>query len=93
MIIWKLEIKMYMYKRVIFYLHLHVHCIYLYYGPLILKVLRIMDLNLKRFLAYYGKIILMPEILMGVYHCSTAVATRTYHSTPFWNHSLILDST
>ncbi len=29
-----------------------------------------MDLNLKRFLAYYGKIILMPEILMGVYHCT-----------------------
>jgi hypothetical protein len=28
-----------------------------------------MDLNLKRFLAYYGKIILMPEILMSVYSC------------------------
>ena len=28
-----------------------------------------MDLNLKRFLAYYGKIILMPEILMSVYRC------------------------
>jgi hypothetical protein len=50
--------------------------IYMYYGPPILKVFKIMDLNLKRFLAYYGKIILMPEILMGVYHCSsTAVAT------------------
>jgi hypothetical protein len=31
--------------------------------------LRIMDLNLKRFLAYYGKIILMPEILMGSNSC------------------------
>ena len=38
----------------------------------ILMVFRIMDLNLKRFLAYYGKIILMPEILMGVYHCNNA---------------------
>ena len=47
----------------------------MYYGPPILKVFKIMNLNLKRFLAYYGKIILMPEILMGVYHCSTAVAT------------------
>ena len=28
-----------------------------------------MDLNLKRFLAYYGKIILMPEILMGSNSC------------------------
>jgi hypothetical protein len=52
--------------------------IYMYYGPPILQVFKIMDLNRKRFLAYYGKIILMnlmPEILMGVYHCSTAVAT------------------
>ncbi len=43
--------------------------IYMYYGPPILKVFRIMDLNLKRFLAYYGKIILMPEILMGSNSC------------------------
>jgi hypothetical protein len=40
-----------------------------YYGPLILKVFRIMNLNLKRFLAYYRKIILMPEILMGSNSC------------------------
>ena len=59
---------------VIFYLHLHVRCIYLYYGPLILKVFRIMDLNLKRFLAYYGKIILMPEILMGSNSCVRILA-------------------
>ncbi len=45
--------------------------IYMYYGPPILKVFRIMDLNLKRFLAYYGKIILMPEILMGSNSCSS----------------------
>ncbi len=30
-----------------------------------------MDLNLKRFLAYYGKIILMPEILMGSNSCTS----------------------
>ena len=46
--------------------------IYMYHGPPAnLKVFKIMDLNLKRFLAYYGKIILMPEILMGSNNCST----------------------
>ena len=34
-----------------------------------------MDLNLKRFLAYYGKIILMPEILMSVYRCTHHIQT------------------
>jgi hypothetical protein len=29
-----------------------------------------MDLNLKRFLAIYGILILMPEILMGSNHCT-----------------------
>ena len=50
------------------------------------------DLNLKRFLAYYGKIILMPEILMSVYSC-TVLRTRPRHIADicvetllyFWN--------
>ena len=37
-----------------------------------------MDLNLKRFLAYYGKIILMPEILMSVYSCNVHDAAVVY---------------
>jgi hypothetical protein len=36
-----------------------------------------MDLNLKRFLAYYGKIILMPEILMSVYRCTNMYSVDT----------------
>jgi hypothetical protein len=37
-----------------------------------------MDLNLKRFLANYGKIILMPEILMGSNSCTPRFLADRY---------------
>jgi hypothetical protein len=47
-----------------------------------------MDLNLKRFLAYYGKIILMPEILMGSNSCSFNFEAKRYISVAsFTNNS------
>ena len=40
-------------------------------GHFILRILEIRTLNLKRFSAFLGTMILMPIILMGVYRCST----------------------
>ncbi len=42
-----------------------------------------MDLNLKRFLAYYGKIILMPEILMGSNSCTIEITGKSYEIFDF----------